>query len=126
MYLGIFVGYNFRHNKFPAVWPIKLTRLVIRIILSSFYISSFNVFLTAVDCTVIGESKPFLDSFTDIACFEMPHVAIVSVSVLMSMLLTIMAFFTVLVEFEPSPTTSDLTACPESKAEMQVMGLRRA
>lgn len=114
------MGYNFRHNKFPVVWPIKITRLVIRIFLSSFYISSLNVFLTAVDCTVFGESKPYLDSFPEVTCFDMPHVVVVAASVLMSLVLTLMAFFTVLIEFDPSPTTCDISACPDSKAEMQV------
>jgi len=52
----IWVGWCFKNDSFPFLWPIKVARIVVSLFVSMFYIASLNIFLIALQC------KPELDA----------------------------------------------------------------
>lgn len=46
----IWVGWCFKNDSFPFLWPIKLARVVVSLFVSMFYIASLNIFLIAIQC----------------------------------------------------------------------------
>lgn len=46
----IWVGWCFKNDNFPYLWPIKVARVVVSLFVSMFYIASLNVFLMACAC----------------------------------------------------------------------------
>ena len=46
----IWVGWCFKNDSFPFLWPIKVARIVVSLFVSIFYIASLNIFLIAVQC----------------------------------------------------------------------------
>jgi hypothetical protein len=47
----VWVGWCFSNDNFPALWPIKVARVVVSVFVSMFYIASCNIFLTACQCS---------------------------------------------------------------------------
>ena len=54
--LCVWVGWCFKNDSFPFLWPIKVARIVVSVFVSMFYIASLNIFLIAVQC------KPEVDA----------------------------------------------------------------
>jgi hypothetical protein len=52
------VGWCFKNDSFPFLWPIKVARIVVSLFVSMFYIASLNIFLIAMQC------EPTLDADT--------------------------------------------------------------
>ncbi len=48
----IWVGWCFKNDNFPFLWPIKVARIVVSVFVSMFYIASLNIFLIALQCDV--------------------------------------------------------------------------
>jgi hypothetical protein len=46
----IWVGWCFKNDSFPFLWPIKVARVVVSVFVSMFYIASLNIFLIACQC----------------------------------------------------------------------------
>ena len=46
----VWVGWCFKNDSFPFLWPIKVARVVVSLFVSMFYIASLNVFLIAMQC----------------------------------------------------------------------------
>jgi hypothetical protein len=46
----VWVGWCFKNDSFPFLWPIKVARVVVSVFVSIFYIASLNIFLIAVQC----------------------------------------------------------------------------
>ena len=46
----IWVGWCFKNDSFPFLWPIKVARIVVSVFVSMFYIASLNIFLIAMQC----------------------------------------------------------------------------
>ena len=46
----IWVGWCFKNDSFPFLWPIKVARIVVSLFVSMFYIASLNIFLIALQC----------------------------------------------------------------------------
>jgi hypothetical protein len=46
----IWVGWCFKNDSFPFLWPIKVARIVVSLFVSMFYIASLNIFLIAMQC----------------------------------------------------------------------------
>lgn len=67
--LCVWVGWCFKNDRFPYIWPIKVLRLVVAVFIVVFYIFSLDVFLISMDCNYLssGAKKPYhLDSFPDV------------------------------------------------------------
>jgi hypothetical protein len=46
----VWVGWCFKNDSFPFLWPIKVARIVVSLFVSMFYIASLNIFLIALQC----------------------------------------------------------------------------
>jgi hypothetical protein len=46
----VWVGWCFKNDSFPFLWPIKVARIVVSLFVSMFYIASLNIFLIAMQC----------------------------------------------------------------------------
>lgn len=52
----VWVGWCFKNDSFPFLWPIKVARIVVSLFVSMFYIASLNIFLICIQCVPeIGE-----------------------------------------------------------------------
>jgi len=52
--LCCWVGWCFTSDSWPALWPIKVARVVVSVFVSIFYMASLNVFLIALQCSPGG------------------------------------------------------------------------
>lgn len=96
-----FVGYLFKTNSFPYVWPIKFVRLFFTFLVGVFYISSLKVFLFSLACVNQNVPKPFLKDFTFQACWEMPHFVVAVLGGIFAIVLSITGLGVALMSFEP-------------------------
>jgi hypothetical protein len=48
------VGWCFVSDRWPALWPIKVARVVVSVFVSIFYMASLNIFLIALQCSPGG------------------------------------------------------------------------
>lgn len=53
----VWVGWCFMNDNFPALWPIKVARVVVSLFVSMFYIASLNIFLMACACDKQANGK---------------------------------------------------------------------
>jgi hypothetical protein len=52
--LCAWVGWCFTSDRWPALWPIKVARVVVSVFVSIFYMASLNIFLIALQCSPGG------------------------------------------------------------------------
>jgi hypothetical protein len=48
--LCIWVGYCFKNDHFPYLWPIQILRVVVATFVVVFYIASLSIFMVALNC----------------------------------------------------------------------------
>lgn len=102
-----FVGYLFKSNSFPYVWPIKFVRVVFALLVGVFYISSLKVFLFSLSCTYsnpdsVSNFKVMLRDFPSHPCWEMPHFVVAVLGGIFSLLLALTGMGVALISFEPA------------------------
>mmetsp|Transcript_11543 Transcript_11543/g.30692 ORF Transcript_11543/g.30692 Transcript_11543/m.30692 type:complete len:2357 (-) Transcript_11543:153-7223(-) len=117
--VSLLVGHYFKTGNFKAVWPIRLSKLVISVFLSSFYISSLQIFLIPMDCFTIGRDFAVLESYPSVGCYDAVNLVMIFLSSIMIVLFFFAALLITLVQYDPSPSTSALLGCPDPRIEVR-------
>ena len=68
--LCVFVAICFKRGSFPYVWPVRVLRAVVSVFFNLLYVSAFELYLVAYACE---PDTGFLQQFTSVRCFDMPH-----------------------------------------------------
>ncbi len=123
----VFVGYNFKNNSFPFLWPIKFVRFVFGVFLSTFFISFINFLVIAIDCDIPpGASKPALQLFPDVPCWDFPHLIVAVSSIFFAIVAIVLGFLVALVQFDPDPNSKAILSGPQSRVEVHSFIIKTA
>ncbi len=91
------------------------------VVFDTFYSSSLNVFLVAIDCGYIGVPVPYINQFEpNVICFASPHIFVYVAAILSSALFTAISFCIVLKDFEWSSKKAPILAKPLSQVEATI------
>ncbi|GAB4816718.1 hypothetical protein N2152v2_003764 [Parachlorella kessleri] len=116
--LCIFVGINFKSNHFPYVWPIKVLKLAVSFFFELFYISTLGIFIIALDCTYYNPVK-VNEKFRSELCFKMPHLVVVAISIVTSLLAMAMAYFIAVANSELDPLSKELNSQAHNRSALK-------
>ncbi|KAG2450719.1 hypothetical protein HYH02_004557 [Chlamydomonas schloesseri] len=120
--LCVWVGWCFKNDRFPYVWPIKMLRIVVATFFVVFYIGSLAIFMVALSCRWFDpdpDIKFHLRAFPDVGCLEMPHLAHMAVALCCSLVFCFIAFAMTVADFEMNPVSRRWLASPHARVEVR-------
>ncbi|CAG9460435.1 unnamed protein product [Pedinophyceae sp. YPF-701] len=116
--LCAYVAQNFRTNKFPYVWPIKVLRFAVSIFFRTFYITVLNVFAIGPDCRTVDGALA-ADIFPDKKCMGFPHGITALLAILAAVAGGVISFLMSVAEASQDPLTEELLGSPDSVADVR-------
>eukprot|EP00741_Cyanophora_paradoxa_P008210 tig00000025_g7945.t1 len=117
---AMWVLQNFRKNKFPYIWPIKMLKIVIAVFFQSLYLSTVSILLRTLDCDYIGENPPYtLRQYDDVQCWGMPNAILSIVAIVATICVMFFAIALAVIDVEPNPGTDDIQATASSMVNVQ-------
>lgn len=111
----------------PTCRPIKVLRLFVSVFFQVFYIAALGVFLVAIDCHWLGSDdssaefkKHYIQSFQDVKCTSMPHLAHLFVSIILIIVFIIVSLTITAADFELNPLSRRWLAAASSTVEVRL------
>ncbi|KAG2493479.1 hypothetical protein HYH03_008295 [Edaphochlamys debaryana] len=122
--LCVWVGWCFKNDRFPYVWPIKMLRIVVATFFVVFYIGSLAIFMVALSCRWFDPNpliKFHLRSFPSVYCLSMPHLVHGAVALGCSVVFCFIAFAMTVADFEMNPASRRWLASPHARVEVRAL-----
>ncbi|GFR48517.1 hypothetical protein Agub_g10412 [Astrephomene gubernaculifera] len=120
--LCIWVGWCFKNDRFPYVWPIKMLRIVVATFFVVFYVGSLAIFMVALSCQWFNPNpalKFHMRSFPEVKCLAMPHLAHGAVALGCSVVFCFIAFAMTVADFEMNPASKRWLSAPHARVEVR-------
>eukprot|EP00741_Cyanophora_paradoxa_P013217 tig00000178_g12767.t1 len=117
--LSVLVWYNFRTQRFMML-PVKILRVVVKIMLTAFYITIINFFMWGVRCGEKGSEENLL------VCWSAPHLIYLGVSIIALLLFVPYACLMALVYHDRKPLSRDIESRPHGRFDFLYLLIRTA
>eukprot|EP00741_Cyanophora_paradoxa_P023198 tig00021572_g22406.t1 len=119
MSLSVLVWYNFRTQRFMML-PVKILRVVVKIMLTAFYITIINFFMWGVRCGAKGNEENLQ------VCWSATHLIYLGVSVVALLLFVPYACLMALVYHDRKPLSRDIESRPHGRFDFLYLLVRTA
>ncbi|GLC33063.1 hypothetical protein PLESTB_000374500 [Pleodorina starrii] len=120
--LCVWVGWCFKNDRFPYVWPIKMLRIVVATFFVVFYVGSLAIFMVALSCRWFDPDDNIrfhLRAFPDVKCLAMPHLVHGAVALGCSVVFCFIAFAMTVADFEMNPASRRWLSAPHARVEVR-------
>ncbi|GLI64845.1 hypothetical protein VaNZ11_008226 [Volvox africanus] len=120
--LCVWVGWCFKNDRFPYVWPIKMLRIVVATFFVVFYVGSLAIFMVALSCRWFDPDHSIrfhLRAFPDVDCLSMPHLVHGAVALGCSVVFCFIAFAMTVADFEMNPASRRWLSSPHARVEVR-------
>ncbi|RYY36976.1 hypothetical protein EON62_01385, partial [archaeon] len=114
MFISVWVAYSFSINSFSAVWPVRLLRATVSLVITAGFIPISQMLFVPLSCSSLEQFEP---TDVELGCLSSGHYGLIASAGVALLAFVPFALIMALVFIEHSSTSKDVFACVNGRRQ---------